>query len=139
MSQPRFGMHQAAMFLVSSTSVLSTLAFRPTLTPTRSAVVHRRAAAAVMQQEDSSPLDGILTGAKKLNAALQEGRDWKQAVAEAMAGEYDRDTVAQQVTALKDSAPLVIFQVCHLSPAPVPVALHAPLSLLPAAPCPLYC
>ena len=107
------------MFLVSSTSVLSTLAFRPTLTPTRSAVVHRRAAAAVMQQEDSSPLDGILTGAKKLNAALQEGRDWKQAVAEAMAGEYDRDTVAQQVTALKDSAPLVIFQVCHLLPAPV--------------------
>jgi len=62
-----------------------------------------------MMSEASSPLDGLVTGYTKFSAAQQEGRGWKQALAEAIAGEYDRESVKDDVTALKDSAPLVVF------------------------------
>ena len=90
---------------------LSSLAFRPELallSPARSVAVRR--AASIVLQQDASPLNGVLTGANKFSAAMQEGRDWKQGLAEALAGEYDREVIASQVAALKDSAPLVVFQ-----------------------------
>ena len=98
-------------------SILTT-AHRQALTPTsnralvhRHAVVYRRHAAVVLQQQDTSPLDSILTSAKKLSEALSEGRGWKQGVAEAMAGEYDPETIVQPLSEIVVSAPVVIFQV----------------------------
>ena len=98
-------------------SILTT-AHRQALTPTSNrALVHRHAAvycrhaAVVLQQQDTSPLDSILTSAKKLSEALSEGRGWKQGVAEAMAGEYDPETIVQPLSEIVVSAPVVIFQV----------------------------
>ena len=90
---------------------ISTTAHRQALTPTSNRALVHRHAAVVLQQQDTSPLDSILTSAKKLSEALSEGRSWKQGVAEAMAGEYDPETIVQPLSEIVVSAPVVIFQV----------------------------
>lgn len=65
--------------------------------------------AVVLAEPSASPVDGLVTGYSKFWAALPEGRDWKQGLAETLAGEYDRDAIKAGVMALKDSEPLVVF------------------------------
>jgi len=67
-----------------------------------------RASAPQMQQE-TGPFAGLQNAFAVFQASKQEGMDFKQSVADAIAGDYDRDSVTADVKEAASSAPLVLF------------------------------
>ena len=68
-----------------------------------------RASTPLMQAEEPSIVDKVSTAIGIYQAASAEGVGFKQAVADAIAGEYDRKAVTSEVQALAQSGPLVLF------------------------------
>ena len=62
-----------------------------------------------MQEDDAGPLAAAQKAYSIFQASKAEGFDTKQSIADAIAGEYDRDAVTAEVTAAASSAPLVLF------------------------------
>ena len=69
----------------------------------------RRGAVSVRMQEQASPFDAAQKALAIFQASKAEGQDFKQSMADAIAGEYDRDAVTAEVKALASSAPMVLF------------------------------
>mmetsp|Transcript_31629 Transcript_31629/g.82685 ORF Transcript_31629/g.82685 Transcript_31629/m.82685 type:complete len:184 (+) Transcript_31629:46-597(+) len=67
-----------------------------------------RSSAPVMQQDDG-PLAGVKKAMDIYQASQAEGMDFKQSVADAIAGDYDRDATTAEVKALAASHPVVLF------------------------------
>lgn len=74
-----------------------------------------RAAAARLQspslQADDGPLASAQTAYTIFQASQAEGVGFKQAVADALAGEYDRDAITAEVQAAANASPLALFRV----------------------------
>jgi len=66
-------------------------------------------AAPMRMQADAGPLAAAQVAIEIFQASKAEGMDFKQSVADAIAGNYDRDVVTADVQALASSAPLVLF------------------------------
>mmetsp|Transcript_3479 Transcript_3479/g.8693 ORF Transcript_3479/g.8693 Transcript_3479/m.8693 type:complete len:210 (-) Transcript_3479:204-833(-) len=79
-------------------------AFAPAARPLR--VTHTRRASAVMADVS---FDGVLKGASIFAEKLSKGDDMKQALADGLAGEYDRAAADAEITRLVNSAPVVVF------------------------------
>lgn len=65
-----------------------------------------RASPVVMQE---SPIAKVQKAYEIFQASKSEGFDTKQSIADAIAGEYDRDATLSEVQALASSSPLVLF------------------------------
>mmetsp|Transcript_13966 Transcript_13966/g.16870 ORF Transcript_13966/g.16870 Transcript_13966/m.16870 type:complete len:220 (-) Transcript_13966:463-1122(-) len=63
----------------------------------------------VCRAEGASVIDQVQTFVKVFQESKAEGSDFKQAVADAIAGEYDREATTEEVQQLASSAPLVLF------------------------------
>lgn len=63
----------------------------------------------VSMQESVGPLAGVQKAYEIFQASKAEGMDTKQSIADAIAGEYDRDATLSEVQAVVSSAPLVLF------------------------------
>lgn len=74
-----------------------------------------RAAAARLQspslQANDGPLASVQTAYTIFQASQAEGVGFKQAVADALAGEYDRDAITAEVQAAANASPLALFRV----------------------------
>lgn len=66
-------------------------------------------ATSVRMQEDAGPLAAAQKAYSIFQASKADGMDTKQSIADAIAGEYDREAVTAEVTAAASSAPLVLF------------------------------
>lgn len=75
--------------------------------PPRAAVGFSRATS--IRMDEASPLEAVQKAYSIFQASKAEGFDFKQSVADAIAGEYDRDAVTAEVQALASSAPMVLF------------------------------
>ena len=63
----------------------------------------------MLQEEDAGPFAAAQKAFSIFQASKAEGMDFKQSVADALAGEYDRSAVTAEVHAAASSAPLVLF------------------------------
>ena len=80
----------------------------PSLAVQQPLAVQRHANLA-MQEEDGSIFDKLSTGYTLFQESQAAGSDFKQAVADAIAGEHDRGAVQAEVSEVAASAPLVVF------------------------------
>ena len=64
---------------------------------------------ALHMQEAPGPLDVAKQAFSIFQASKAEGMDFKQSVADSIAGEYDRDATTAEVLTIASSAPLVLF------------------------------
>lgn len=71
---------------------------------------------AVSTMSDASPIDAAQTAFRLFQESKAGGADFKQSVADAIAGDHDRDAVTVEVKGIAESAPLVMF-VWESSPA----------------------
>ena len=65
--------------------------------------------ATLRMQEGDGPLERAQEAFSIFQASKAEGLDFKQCVADAIAGQYDREALTAEVTAEASSAPLVLF------------------------------
>ena len=65
--------------------------------------------AALRMQEEPGLLDAARQAYGIFQASKAEGMDFKQSVADALAGPYDRESATAEVQELAASAPLVLF------------------------------
>mmetsp|Transcript_26192 Transcript_26192/g.62036 ORF Transcript_26192/g.62036 Transcript_26192/m.62036 type:complete len:205 (-) Transcript_26192:154-768(-) len=82
--------------------------------PLGSASCHARAAGAARLpspclQADDGPLAGAQAAFSIFQKSKAEGLDFKQSVADAIAGEYDREAITAEVQAAASASPLVLF------------------------------
>lgn len=59
--------------------------------------------------EKSTVFDRAQTALRLFQESKKEGSNFKQAMADAIAGEYDRDAITSEVKSLAESAPIVLF------------------------------
>lgn len=81
------------------------LAFVPSATVQRHAIVQRPSALAA----EKTFVENVQTGISIFQRSTADGADFKQAVADALAGEYDKESVAMNLKELSASAPCVVF------------------------------
>jgi glutaredoxin len=62
-----------------------------------------------MRRNTAEGIQALQKSYRLFQQSKAEGSDFKQAVADAIAGEYDKDAVTAEVKALASSAPLVLF------------------------------
>ncbi|EOD14967.1 hypothetical protein EMIHUDRAFT_197665 [Emiliania huxleyi CCMP1516] len=84
-----------------------------------------RASAPQMQQE-TGPFAGLQNAFAVFQASKQEGMDFKQSVADAIAGDYDRDSVTADVKEAASSAPLALKLIGETGASPKVVRLDDP-------------
>ena len=60
-------------------------------------------------QADEGPLASVQSAFSIYQRSQAEGMDFKQSVADALAGEYDRDAITAEVKAAAEANPLVLF------------------------------
>ena len=60
-------------------------------------------------QADEGPLASVQSAFATYQRSQAEGMDFKQSVADAIAGEYDRDAITAEVEAVAVASPLVLF------------------------------
>ena len=70
---------------------------------------HCESRGALRMQEGGGLLDTVQTSFEIFQASQAEGQSFKQAMADALAGEFDRDALTAQVQTEAKSAPLVLF------------------------------
>ena len=58
---------------------------------------------------DASPIETAQTAFRIYQESTAAGADFKQAVADALAGDFDTDAVTSKVQSMTNSAPLVVF------------------------------
>jgi len=68
-----------------------------------------RVASPCMQEDAEGPFQALQGAYQIFQRSREEGVDFKQAMADAIAGEYDRDSTTAEVMELAASAPLVLF------------------------------
>jgi len=94
--------------MLGSSHGFTTENYCPKCPPTRNAVI-----LASYSTNDSSPLDGIIEGAKKRFKIAQEsnarGASIKQTIAEVIASEYDGEAAKKEINEAVASAPCVVF------------------------------
>ena len=73
------------------------------------ATVHSARASLPMMQSEDGPLAAAQLAYNIYQSSRAEGLPFKQAVADAIAGEYDRDATTLEVVELAKSAPVVMF------------------------------
>jgi glutaredoxin 3 len=77
--------------------------------PARAAVAGPRTRPRTLTMTGASPVDGLVKSASIFASKLQAGDNFKQALADGIAGEYDRAAADAEISRLVDSAPVVVF------------------------------